>query len=193
MHQRDEKPFLLILGGPPGAGKTTLSHRLTAQLHIPRLGADTISRTIRASQAYTDQTINTKWLAYDVLFQLCNQFLKAEVSTIVDVNLAGAFQWRELDLLQQRYPLVEIVPVVLVCPREICLERICQRYRDNPTYYDPPEYFLTKPTVQKAWAFLDQLDRPDAYLIDAARSKDDVYTDTMHYLAERLESGKRRT
>ena len=38
----------------------------------------------------------------------------------------------------------------------------------------------------KIWGFLDQLNRPDAHLVDAAQAQDEVYEDIKSYLAVRL-------
>jgi predicted kinase len=127
-----DRPFLIVFGGAPGAGKTTISRRLAADRRLPRLGADTIGRTIRSSQALTDPTIDAQWIAHDVLFQLSEELLQAGVSAILDVNLGWAFQWAQLDSLRVRYPTVRILPIVLRCPRDICLARIGERHASHP-------------------------------------------------------------
>ena len=42
-------PALVVIGGFAGTGKTAVSRRLSAELGIPRLGPDTIGRTIKGS------------------------------------------------------------------------------------------------------------------------------------------------
>ncbi len=85
----DGGPLLIVFGGAPGTGKTTLSRRLAAELRLPRLCADAIGHTIRASKALADPTINTQWIAHDVLFQLSEELLQTGVSAILDLNLGG--------------------------------------------------------------------------------------------------------
>jgi adenylate kinase family enzyme len=184
------RPYVIILGGAPGTGKTTLSRRLAAQLRLPRLGADTIGRTIKASPALTDQSITAYWLAYDVLFRLCDEFLQSNVSHIVDVNLGWAFQWQHIDAMKHRYPRVIVLPIVLQCSRAMCLERIRARHAANPSYYDPPELFTTDAKFLRIWAFLEALDRPGVHRVNAAQELEDVYADITDYMRQRLTQSK---
>ena len=84
---RPRRPALIVLGGFAGTGKTTLSRRLAVDLGLPRLGTDTIGRTIRRSEAIKGWDINVQWIAHDVLFRLCEEFLRSGVSTILDMNM----------------------------------------------------------------------------------------------------------
>jgi predicted kinase len=179
-------PYLVVLGGAPGTGKTTISRRLAAAFHLPRLGADTIGRTIKASPALKDCSVDAYWLAYDVLFRLCDEFLQSQVSHIVDVNLGWAFQWQHIDAIKHRHPTVIVLPIVLQCPRTMCLERIRERHTTSPSYYDPPELFTTDAKILRMWAFLDELDRPDVHRVNAAQDLEDVYTNIMDYMRQRL-------
>ena len=80
-------PALIIVGGFAGTGKTTVSRRLSAELSIPRLGSDTLGRTIKGSQALNGADVNAYWIAYEVLFRLCEEFIQSGVSTILDLTL----------------------------------------------------------------------------------------------------------
>jgi len=179
-------PFLIVFGGAPGTGKTTVSRRLAADRRLPRLGADAIGRTIRTSQALTDPTIDAQWIAHDVLFQLSEELLQAGVSAILDMNLGWAFQWARLDLLRARYPAVRILPIVLRCPRSICLARIRARHAGDPAYEGSPQQFVTNPLILHVWAFLDQLDRPDMHVVDAGGDEEAVYGVVTRYLQAQL-------
>lgn len=71
---RSRRPSLIVLGGFAGTGKTTLSRRLSVELCLPRLGADTIGRTIRGSEAIKGRDVNTQWIAHEVRFRLCEEY-----------------------------------------------------------------------------------------------------------------------
>jgi thymidylate kinase len=108
------------------------------------------------------------------------------VSHIVDVNLGWAFQWQHIDAMKHRYPSVIVLPIVLQCPRHICLERIRSRHTDHPNYYDPPELFTTDAKILSMWAFLDGLDRTDIHRVDATREIDEVYALITDYITQRI-------
>lgn len=171
-----EQTTLIVLGGFPGTGKTTHSRRLASEFRIPRLGSDSIGRTIRASQGIEQSSaIDAYWVAYDVLFCLCEEFLGMGVSTVLDLSMGWPFQWERLDAIGDRLPKVRILPVMLRCPREICVERARTRHDANPTYYDRPETYTTDPRLLAVWEYLARLDRPEVHFVDATGPADVVY------------------
>jgi 2-phosphoglycerate kinase len=56
---------LILIGGFVGTGKSTISRQLAAELHIPRLGSDTIGWAIKTSDGIKNG--DAYWVAYDVL------------------------------------------------------------------------------------------------------------------------------
>jgi hypothetical protein len=89
---------------------------------------------------------------------LCEEFVQACVSVILDLNLGWVFQWRHLDTIRECHRQAIVLPIVLRCPREICLERTRQRHVADPGHYDPPAVYTTDPKMLKVAEFLDQLD-----------------------------------
>lgn len=142
---------------------------------------------IAASHPLKQTSIDVYWIAYDVVFGLCAEFLHTGVSTILDLNMGWAFQWQQLDVLKQQYPDVRWLPVVLQCSRELCLQRIGQRYVDDPTAASPPDVYMNTPHILHVWTFLEQLNRPDVPVIDAARPQDEIYEEILHYLAHQID------
>ena len=130
------RPALIVVGGFAGSGKSTLTRRLSEDLGLPRLGADTIGRVIRGSEAVQGHSINAGWIAHDVVFGLCDDFLRSGVSTILDLNMGRAFQWQQVDAIARAHPEAVFLPIVLRCPREVCLERITLRHAERPDQYD---------------------------------------------------------
>ena len=88
-----------------------------------------------------------------------------------------------------RYPQTVLLPVILRCPHEECIQRIRQRHQANPEYYDPPELYLTEPKIRGIWEFLSRLDRPDVLFVDADRPHDDIYREVRQYVSTRLKTG----
>lgn len=171
--QKDQS-VLIIIGGFAGTGKSAISRRLSAKLHIPRLGSDTIGRTIKRSEGIKDG--NAYWIAYDVLFALCEEFVQLGTPVLLDMTLGWAFQWQKVDDILVRHPHARFLPVILRCSLATCIERVRQRHNANPDYYDPPEVYTTEPKQRAIWEYLSQLDRPSGvHFVDAGRPFEEVY------------------
>jgi predicted kinase len=169
-----QHPLLIVVGGYPGSGKTSVARQLAADLHLPRLSSDAIGDTIRTSQAIAGNSVNAMWLAYDIVFDLCAAFIQSGVSTILDLNMGWAFQWQRLNDLRTHHPTLRCSIIILRCPRDVCHARIRERHRGTPTT-DPVEQFEVEPRFFALWQFLEQLDHPDIESVDAARAFDTVY------------------
>ena len=115
---------LIAIGGFPGAGKTTICQRLCNEFNLPCLSSDAIGRTIDGSQGIGEGRIDAYRVAYDVLFRLCEEFIRSSASVILDLTLGWDFQWRKLDGILERHPRTLFLPVVLRCPHELCMERL---------------------------------------------------------------------
>src|SRR5688500_2152228 len=96
------RPAVIAIGGAPGAGKTPLAARLSSGLGIPRRSSDTIGRIITRSEGIKGGSVEVYWIAYDVLFGLCDEFVSAGGAAILDINLGWDFQWQRLARLRER-------------------------------------------------------------------------------------------
>ena len=188
MKDANSSPALIAIGGFPGVGKTTLARRLAADLHIPRLSSDEIAQTIKKSTGANNAEIQATRIGYDLLFRLCEDFISAGVTTVVDMNLGWDFHWRSLDQIVTEHPQTLLLPIVLRCPHELCLQRAEARHRAAPAKWEPAEYYATEQKVLDIANYLRDLDRPDIHYIDAARDKPQVYSATIEYLRGHLES-----
>lgn len=132
--QQRRPPALIIIGGFAGAGKTAVSRRLSGDLSIPRLGSDTIGRTVKRSAGIKSDEVNAYWIAYDVLFRLCEEFVASGVSTVLDLTMGWETQWQQVDGIVHRHPQTLFLTIILRCPYEQCIERTRQRHAANPAY-----------------------------------------------------------
>jgi predicted kinase len=178
-------PALIVVGGFAGAGKSSITKRLSGEYRIPRLGSDTLGRTLRNSLGSKRDEVDAYRLAYDLLFRLGEEFIQSGVSVILDLTMGWEFQWRHADGIVRRYPQTLFLPIILRCPYEMCIERIRLRHAANPDYYDPPELYQTEPKILGVWEYLDRLNRPDIHFVDAARPHDEVYEAVRGYVSAR--------
>ena len=177
---------LIAIGGFPGAGKTTICRRLSSELNLPCLSSDTIGRTIEDSSGIKSGRIDAYRVAYDVLFRLCEEFIRTSASVILDLTLGWDFQWRKLDGILERYPQTQFLPVVLQCSHELCLERLEARHRAMPETYAAPAYYRNEQKVRDIWKYLQDLDRPKLQYVDASGSEDQTYQKVKQYVTYRI-------
>jgi predicted kinase len=180
-------PALITVGGFAGTGKTAISKRLSAELGIPRLGSDTLGRTIKKCIGTNSSQVHAYWIAYEVLFHLCEEFIQTGISTILDLTMGWEFQWQQVDSIMRQYPRALFLPIILRCPYEKCIERVRQRYEATPEYYDPPEVYMTEPKNIGIWEYLAKLDRPAVHFVDASEPHDKVYEQVKVYVSTQLD------
>jgi predicted kinase len=173
--KRNPPPALIVIGGFAGTGKTAVSRRLSAELRIPRLGSDALGRIIRDSAGVKRGEVDAYWIAYELLFHLCEEFVESGVSAVLDLTMGWEFQWQHLDAVLDRHPHALFIPIILRCPHDQCIARIRQRYEAHPARYDPPELYVTDLKIIEIWEYLARLDRPDVHFVDAAGPPDRVY------------------
>ena len=162
-----------MIGGSPGVGKTSVAKRLAADLALPLLGSDTLGRTVRSSASHHGTTTDAYVIGYAVLWRLCEEFLRSGVSVLVDTNMGWEVAWQSAEAVRERCPGILFLPIILRCPGEVCIERIGQRHGSDPARR-PLAAFLRDEAYGQVTAFLERLDRRDAYYIDADRPLDEV-------------------
>jgi thymidylate kinase len=87
--------------------------------------------------------------------------------------------WQEAERVRDRHPDAAYLPIILRCSYEVCVERTRRRYAEEPGLHGDPERFVSDELVER-WRFIQGLERPDAFFVDASRSIDAVYADVRH-------------
>jgi predicted kinase len=168
---------LLVIGGPPGSGKSVHAQRLSADLGYPCLSSDALGRMISASGGFSSSTGDAWRTAHDVVFGMGDDFLGHGISVVLDISLGWDFQWQHLDAIRSRHAEAKWLPIVLRCPKAVCFDRIAQRHASDPAMYASAEWFAGNANAQSVWDYLERLDRQDAHVVAADRCLDTVYRD----------------
>lgn len=86
------QPLLILITGPPAAGKTVLARNLADRLQLPLIAKDTLKERLYDSLGFENPDLNKKLggATFDLLYDLVEEQLRAGKSLIVE----GAF-WRE--------------------------------------------------------------------------------------------------
>ncbi|HEY2520201.1 MAG TPA: AAA family ATPase [Streptosporangiaceae bacterium] len=145
------RPALIVVSGMPGAGKTTLAHRLAAAVGCPAVCRDEIKEGL--VQAVPDFTAGRddefSRAANTVFFDMIGILVRAGVTTVAE----AAFQdrlWRPgLEPLQE---LARLRVVHCVVDPELALARSLQRRADGRLRRAHAD-----PTPAEAGAYLDRL------------------------------------
>jgi predicted kinase len=128
-HVVSRRPVLVVVSGPPGAGKTTLAHRLARKIGCPAICRDEIKEgMVHAIGDVAGDDLNLRTLP--AFFQVLELLLGAGVTTVAE----AAFQdriWRP-----RLHPLRGLADVRIVhcqVTAETARDRIQRRLDENPT------------------------------------------------------------
>lgn len=156
---------------------------MSRELSVPLLSSDVIGGTIRRSLGEGVATGTAFRAGFEVLFTLAEAFVASGCPVILDMNMGWDFQWERVAAIVSRRTEVGLVPIVLRCPYQTCLDRITAREADEAPDMTPARAHDLAAARDRVWAYLDQLDRPDIHNLDAGRDAESVYTDAMQIIS----------
>jgi len=99
------KPFVLIVTGPPGSGKTTLGRRIADDLRLPYINKDGIKELLFDTLGWSDRAWSKRLGAatYEILFHIVEAQLRAGASLVVESNFHLTYHNEKFAALQKTY------------------------------------------------------------------------------------------
>lgn len=98
-------PLLVIVSGPPGAGKTTLSSELGRRLEIPVFDRDDLKDSMFDTLGWSDREWSQRlgMAAYELLYLVAERLIPRGVSVILDTNFQRVALSERLGLMLSRH------------------------------------------------------------------------------------------
>jgi predicted kinase len=125
-------PRLVVVTGPPGAGKTTIAAELRKRLGLPLITKDSLKETLGGELGIEDR-VRSQQLG-SVVFELIGLVVKELLAQGVSVIAEGNFT--ERSTLFSGLPPAEIVQVHVTAEPETLHMRLRERDTRHPVHYD---------------------------------------------------------
>ena len=135
-------PRLIIIGGANGSGKTTFAKPYTAEIGLPFLNADELTKQLE--EAGETQALMK---AGRLFFARLNNYLAQHKSFVVETTLSGSYINKVAERARREGYRVELLYLFLSDP-QLCVERVAARVQkgghDVPTEAIVRRYYRSK-------------------------------------------------
>lgn len=126
-----EKPYLLVVTGRPGSGKTTFARELGEKIFMPVISRDQIKEGYvhTFGKRHTELPDDANRIATDIYFDVITNMLANNVSLIAE----AAFQHKVWSAALERYRgMARIYLLICKVDDKVALDRFIRRGLDNP-------------------------------------------------------------
>lgn len=127
-----ELPRLVIVTGPPGAGKTTVAAELRERLGLPLIAKDTLKEQLGEGLGIEDRVRSQQLggAVFELIALLVKELLEQGVSVIAEGNFT------ERSSLFSALPPAEVVQVYVTAEPQTLRIRLLERGQRHPVHYD---------------------------------------------------------
>jgi predicted kinase len=127
-----ELPLLVVVTGPPGAGKTAVAAALRERLELPLIAKDTLKELLGEALGIEDRPRSQQLggIVFELIALVAKELLEQSVSVIVEGNFT------ERSTLLSGLPPAEIVQVYVTAEPETLRTRLLERDARHPVHYD---------------------------------------------------------
>ncbi len=128
----NEVPLLVVVTGPPGAGKTTIAAELRRRLGMPLIAKDTVKELLGGALRIEDRARSHQLgaIVFELIALVVKELLEQGVSVIAEGNFT------EHSTLLSGLPAAEIVQVYVTAEPETLRTRLLERDVRHPVHYD---------------------------------------------------------
>jgi len=139
------KPILLIVNGPPGAGKTALGRRLAHDLNLPFFNKDDIKEILFDILGWSDKQWSQRLghASTELLFHLAKCELEAGRSVIVETAFRAEFHNERFRDLIRRYD-CQVVQIYCSAPAGILFERFVKRVESGKRHPGHVDHLISR-------------------------------------------------
>jgi predicted kinase len=125
------QPLLVIVSGPPAAGKTTIAVPLARRLGLPLLAKDTLKETLHDVLGGEGRAWSQRLgiATFELMFRVLDELIANGCSVVAE----GNFSRREAFLA---LPPARLVEVHVTAPPEVLRERYASRPPRHAVHYD---------------------------------------------------------
>ena len=104
------RPYVVLISGAPGSGKTTLGWELSRRLHVPFISRDDIKTGLHVTHRSDDphEVWRFAQVAFDTFFAVVGQFVAVGVSVVIEAAFHAEHGPADLDRLGRHATLIHI-------------------------------------------------------------------------------------